>query len=117
MRALSVKPRELEHRGLVDTDPFNWPTLWGKWAQDLLPVGIRIKWIALIFLSFKKKINLRRLQAIMFRPNLSHMEGIAGCSSNIHPSTREKKWLAMCSGENTHILRLSYTWEWPSSGQ
>lgn len=34
MRALSGKLKELEHRGLADTDPSNCPTSWGKQARD-----------------------------------------------------------------------------------
>lgn len=36
MRALSIKPKEPEPRGLADTDPSKCPTLWGKPAQDRL---------------------------------------------------------------------------------
>lgn len=43
-------------------------------SYSLLPARIRIKWIALTVLSLtKKNNNLRRLQTVMSRPNLSHI--------------------------------------------
>lgn len=51
---------------------------------SLLPGRIRIKLNALIFLSFTKTvINLRRLHAVMFRPN-HPTEDTAGCFPSIH---------------------------------